>query len=145
MKQLVYYSTALRLFTDDELLAILEPARVANAATDITGMLLYVDGNFIQALEGPARALDKLFARIEADSRHYGVLKAFEMPIRQRNFVELPMGFRNMAKSDTAGIADPTDLLLLPSQARPAASRAALHLLATFNRVIGVDQQLRWA
>ncbi len=145
MKQLVYYSTALRLFTDDELLAILEPARAANAEAGITGMLLYVDGNFIQALEGPARALDRLFARIEADSRHRGVLKAFEMPIRRRNFAELPMGFRNMAKSETAGIADPTDLLLLPSQARPAASGAALHLLATFNRVIGVDQQLRWA
>lgn len=149
MKQIVYYSTALRLFSDAELLAILEPARANNSKASVTGMLLYVDGNFVQVLEGPDRTLDKLFAKIAMDPRHYDVLKAFDMPIRTRSFSDWTMGFRKFARTDTDGIDGLNEFLTQPSRtevgANDAQTGAAMRLLETFRRVVGIDQQLRWA
>lgn len=149
MKQIVYYSTALRLFSDEELLAMLEPARATNSKAGVTGMLLYVDGNFVQALEGPDRTLDKLFAKIAMDPRHYDVLKAFDMPIRTRSFSDWTMGFRKFARIDTVGTDGLNEFLTQPSRteggANGAPTGAALRLLDTFKRVVAIDQQLRWA
>jgi hypothetical protein len=49
---LVYVSVARELMSDEDLKAILEVARRKNAERNITGMLLYRSGYFIQALEG---------------------------------------------------------------------------------------------
>ena len=49
---LVYVSSAVRLFATAELLKILGKFRRNNQLLGISGLLLYKDGNFIQALEG---------------------------------------------------------------------------------------------
>ena len=50
--QLVYASRAAQPFTDAELVELLTRSRQKNDRLDVTGMLLYHDGSFIQALEG---------------------------------------------------------------------------------------------
>jgi hypothetical protein len=50
MFHIVYASSALQLFTKPELQTLLEKARQNNAKLNVTGMLLYKDGNFMQAL-----------------------------------------------------------------------------------------------
>ena len=55
---------------DDEYQAILKVARSRNAALEITGVV-YCDGAyFVQLLEGPADAVEGVFASILADPRH---------------------------------------------------------------------------
>ena len=71
---LVYVSAAVTWFSDTELRALLVQARVNNERAGITGMLLYKDGNFMQVLEGDEAAVRALFARINADRRHRGVV-----------------------------------------------------------------------
>jgi hypothetical protein len=74
MFHIVYASSALQLFTKPELQTLLEKARQNNAKLNVTGMLLYKDGNFMQALEGDMEVVTKLAGTIERDLRHKGVL-----------------------------------------------------------------------
>ena len=71
---LVYVSAAVTWFSETELRGLLTGARYRNENAGITGMLLYKDGNFMQAIEGPESAVRSLYKRIEADRRHHGLL-----------------------------------------------------------------------
>ncbi len=48
---IVYLSSATNLMTDAEIEALLVSARNSNAAQNITGVLMYLDGNFVQCIE----------------------------------------------------------------------------------------------
>lgn len=93
---LVYVSVAAQPMSDDELRDILAVSRENNGKLGITGMLLYRDRFFIQALEGEQAAVDELFDKIAADERHENVLKVYETPIEARSFGEWRMGFNKM-------------------------------------------------
>jgi hypothetical protein len=41
-----------------------------NHEANVTGVLVYHDGNFLQALEGDETAIRAIFSRIEKDPRH---------------------------------------------------------------------------
>lgn len=41
-----------------------------NRRDEITGVLAFSDGMFIQAIEGPDNAVDRLMARLRDDTRH---------------------------------------------------------------------------
>jgi len=51
MLSLIYVSTSVKLLNDEELLDILKVSRENNSGKDITGLLLYKGGNFMQVLE----------------------------------------------------------------------------------------------
>ena len=86
MFSLVYVSAAVTWFSDRELRALLAQCRLSNAQTGITGMLLYKDGNFMQALEGEERTVRALEARIAADRRHQGMVTLLSGHTAQRQF-----------------------------------------------------------
>ena len=90
---------------------MLIPAKQYNQEHDITGMLLYCDGHFIQVLEGPRDAVLSLFARIEADGRNTMVQKLIEAPIEHRCFPDWSMGFHSYNTSDLADIEGYTALI----------------------------------
>jgi acylphosphatase len=96
MISLVYISAARKLFSDQELVALLEKSRANNQRLDLTGMLLYKDGNFMQVLEGPDEAVAQLYRTIEQDPRHHGVMELLRHPVEQREFGQWSMGFRNL-------------------------------------------------
>lgn len=45
-------------------------SQTENAKQDITGLLIYCDGVFLQIIEGAAASIDALYARIARDCRH---------------------------------------------------------------------------
>jgi Sensors of blue-light using FAD len=93
MISLVYASSAVKLMTNNELDELLEKSRKNNKRLDITGMLLYKDGNFMQALEGPDENILALYAKIERDARHTGSIKLLQKQIQKREFGEWEMAF----------------------------------------------------
>lgn len=106
---LAYISIADTEMSEEELLGILEMARKHNASKDLTGLLLYRDGFFIQALEGSEKEIDALYGRIEKDSRHHTVLQIYKKAISCRRFGDWAMGFAtpNMdALKEVAGFSD---------------------------------------
>ena len=69
---LVYISSATWLMSDEELAALLMECRTNNERLQVTGMLLYKEGNFIQVLEGEQETVEQLYIKIRADVRHTG-------------------------------------------------------------------------
>ncbi|MBK1721968.1 EAL domain-containing protein [Thiocystis violacea] len=97
---ILYVSVATEPMSDDELRALLEHSRSANRARGITGFLLYLNGSFMQVLEGSRSRVEQLAQHIGQDPRHHSVRTIFEGSIRKRTFVDWSMGFRNMNHID---------------------------------------------
>lgn len=70
LMSLIYASRASEHFHEHEIPELLQRARIANAKQEITGMLLYIEGAFLQVLEGEPEIVDAAFGRILKDSRH---------------------------------------------------------------------------
>jgi Sensors of blue-light using FAD len=92
--QLLYRSRAIRDFWPDDLFELVEKSRRKNAERDLTGMLLFHQGYFLQLLEGPEQAVRGCFARVEADPRHDSVSILLEGTSAERDFPEWTMGFQ---------------------------------------------------
>jgi hypothetical protein len=93
---LIYRSVASETPTEADLHRLLEHARAANAAREVTGMLLYQNGRYMQMLEGEEEVVRSLFASIAADGRHRMVKVLASGPLTKRHFSDWSMGFRNM-------------------------------------------------
>jgi hypothetical protein len=100
MIQLVYISTAVKPFDEQELIELLHGARAKNTKLEITGMLLYKNQEFMQALEGPDKEVTALAERIAKDPRHREVRVILKTSARQREFPDWTMGFRNLDNPD---------------------------------------------
>ncbi len=85
-----------------ELDELLVQARDFNGQHAITGMLLYMGGNFCQGLEGPESAIDALMERIHHDPRHKEIRELIRAPAEAREFGTWSMGFLRAADSDNA-------------------------------------------
>ena len=95
--RLVYASKNLMQGSDAEIAQvvaqILETSRRNNAKVDVTGALLFNAGAFAQVLEGPQRAIESTFERIQRDVRHGDVTVLQCGPAEDRGFSNWSMGF----------------------------------------------------
>jgi hypothetical protein len=89
----VYVSAATREQTAAQLEQLLQESRGRNVATEITGVLLYCNGNFMQVLEGPRPAVQETFQRIEFSTRHRELVELVSEPIETREFSQWSMAF----------------------------------------------------
>jgi hypothetical protein len=102
MHQIVYTSTAAEDFSFADIKQLLLGARRRNRSLGVSGMLVFHDRTFLQALEGEQRAVNEIFAKIASDSRHQDIAILHRGPgFDQRLFGEWSMGF-----ADFTGAAD---------------------------------------
>jgi Sensors of blue-light using FAD len=134
---LVYVSAAVTWFSPSELRALLDSSRASNERAGITGMLLYKDGNFMQALEGEEAAVCGLKARIELDRRHQGMVTICSGHAEDRQFAQWSMAFVDldaMAGEPPAGYSRFMDLPLTDPSFAQAPSRCH-ELLNLFRQI----------
>ena len=81
-----YVSTASSHLEDSEIEKILHRSEKYNNKEDLTGLLLYSEGNFFQILEGEKEKTQSLFNKIQKDNRHKNIIKLFERPIDKDAF-----------------------------------------------------------
>lgn len=67
---LTYQSRARTMPSEAELNELVAKARLRNHSVNVTGMLLYEDGQFLQTLEGPPEGLNTVWQSIRQDERH---------------------------------------------------------------------------
>ncbi len=134
MFHLVYTSTAVAPFSGFELLAGLALYRAKNLRLGITGLLLYKQGEFMQALEGEEATVRSLFATIRDDPRHQHVHLLVGLEVPKRYFPRWSMGFNNLDETETSAVPDYT-----PRPDLPAAHKCgdwknsiAMRMLASF-------------
>ncbi len=102
--QLIYRSTAARPFYPGDLLALLEQSRRNNERLEITGMLLFRDGQFMQLLEGDEEVVRARFEIIAHDPRHKWVHLVMSGPSGRREFTGWSMGFDEAERSSYPAI-----------------------------------------
>ena len=136
MFQLVYISSAVVPFTKAQLLDLLAKSRENNEKSGLTGLLLYKDGNIMQALEGEEDAVRTTHARIERDSRHRGLLTLLQGPIAERQFPEWSMGLRDLRSPEVMSAPGFSPFLNTPltGQEFSANSRECEKLLLSFKK-----------
>lgn len=99
MFHLIYTSRQAQPFPPADLKKLLMNARLRNREVAVTGMLVYHDGMFLQALEGEEADVLGIYARIGKDPRHH------ELQVLHRNS---SLGKRRMFGEWSMGFADAT-------------------------------------
>ena len=135
MHQLVYVSSADSRLSEDDIKDVISRARKTNRELGVTGMLVHLDGCFLQVLEGRRERVCDLYARIAADPRHWGAKVLMEMEVPERAFPHWPMGFRRGGRDDLymAGFRALTRRALDGRITRPEA-QILLTIVKTFYR-----------
>ncbi len=88
--------------TNMDLDHILASARRRNVAEEITGMLLYYRGEFVQILEGEKKSVENIYDKfIGPDLRHTALNKVHQNTISHRSFSEWSMGFVGAAEIES--------------------------------------------
>ena len=107
--QVVYASAATENFSKVDLKNLLAQCQQNNSKINVTGMLLYCEGNFLQVIEGDLATLDTLYQKILGDPRHEDIIQIFHEPIATRAFGDWSMGYQDVSKQElenTAGLYD---------------------------------------
>lgn len=91
--QLIYSSMATEIMPKSKLYKILVQARTANALKDVTGLLVFVDGLFLQVLEGEREVVTALMKKIEGDPRHKDVKIISDSDVSSRTFAAWRMAY----------------------------------------------------
>jgi len=143
MRQLLYISNSFSDLSPAALEGILTASRHNNAQMGITGLLLYIDGGFLQMLEGEERELRELYMRIGTDRRHWNLRLMLDRQTKTRAFPDWSMGFERpcMEDPETAGMFG-VARSAIQDQLSPNAGRIVAMMLQTFYRVQHSDLPL---
>ena len=108
LHRLVYMSTAVGVLRAEELDRIYLRAKTVNARAGVTGLLLFYEGVFLQALEGPAAGVMSLAERLRKDRRHSGMITLESQTIEQRAFREAMqfVAARNLSVGEKQAFSD---------------------------------------
>lgn len=85
MISLVYVSTAVHQLNYDDLFEILRISRENNEMGLVSGLLLYMSGNFMQVLERPEELVLNIFKKIQNDKRHKHIIVLSQEPVEERS------------------------------------------------------------
>ena len=85
-----------------KLYKILVDSRVNNKFADVTGLLVYVDGNFLQVLEGEQEVVSALLEKISKDCRHEDVKVVYKTSIENRTFNSWQMAYVSPSPKELA-------------------------------------------
>ena len=139
MRQLLYVSNTSRHIPGRLLDDILAASRKNNAALGVTGMLLYLDGGFLQVLEGEDAAVSEIYAKIRRDERHWNV-KALLDREAPRSFGTWSMGFASPSASVPGDATFAITRDAIDGKLKPGAPADIVALLRTFYQVSSYTQ-----
>lgn len=137
LDSLVYVSSAVRLLSHEEIDYLLRRARERNKEYGVTGILLYIGGNFMQYIEGPQDNLDIIYKIIQEDEQHNGIILVSRETIESRQFGDWAMAYRTRDVEGYVGSPGERKLiemiLEMPGD-NPSTAQIVLHSFWSQNR-----------
>lgn len=104
LKYLAYVSRQSYILSEDAIADLLKRCRTNNAKNNITGMLIYFDGTFVQFLEGPEETINQLFSTIIKDKRHQDVILLLDGKAEKREFADWSMAYKKISPQEVSQI-----------------------------------------
>lgn len=98
--QVLYTSRETYPLRAEDLIRLLLSARERNRSADVTGVLLYRQGRFMQLLEGSEAAVRPLYAHIADDPRHGDIEVLLARPRDARLMHGWSMGYADAPTAD---------------------------------------------
>jgi len=132
--QLVYVSKATREMSAEDLTRLLIKIRPNNQLNNISGMLLFGGGAFMQVIEGAPSDIAHLFSRIQLDSRHQSIVHILEKPIAKRQFPDWSMGFREVTDEMLSTIDGLNDFFVAKSCLANMDASRAVRIMESFSK-----------
>ncbi|MFD2571906.1 BLUF domain-containing protein [Spirosoma soli] len=129
---IVYFSSSVDSFQEEDLLTILQQSRQNNLKHGITGVMLYVRGSILQVLEGEKEAVETLYKRIKQDKRHKEVIMVLNRPITQRLFPTWSMAYETITVQQLDDIKSIIDLDKKEESAATAEDHIILRTIKLF-------------
>lgn len=93
---LLYISRMKENYSKERIEDMLKLFQRGNKKYNISGLMLYYEGNIIQYIEGNKKDLYILYNNITNDIRHYNITKVIDESIMTRNFKDWSMGFKEL-------------------------------------------------
>ena len=123
IRQVVYVSQANLNLRAADMKSLLENALKNNELHGITGLLLQKKGQFMQLIEGPHEAVERLLQNLKSDTRHEHLSVLVDHMIPEREFICWLMGFETQNVAYEMSTlqeyhVDPKFLLDVPSSSR---------------------------
>ena len=128
----IYVSSAAPDISEHDALKFLNEARKANRTNDVSGMMLYIGGCFLQLLEGETTKVDIVCRKIFQDKREMRMI--LREPIAEREFPEWTMGFEAVAPLEAARLLGEPLLFDSVSRVTRIESNSAKTLLSIIGR-----------
>jgi Sensors of blue-light using FAD len=132
LRSIVYVSTAVKPMPEAELESLLIEARGLNLEAQVTGVLLYADGNFMQCFEGSEESMQVTYDRIRASKRHTGIIELLNESVSMRSFEDWFMGYRLARKSELLSLSTAQWRRQAGAAIAPKSESSGLELLKQF-------------
>ncbi len=129
-----YVSTVSPYLSDSDIEELMDYVKIHNNFLNITGILIYADGNFFQVLEGEEDTIKILFERIRKDPRHYNVIKILDNHIEDNSFSEYHSSFTII--SDRSGYKELHKFLQKEKLSNPEHFKSISYLTQKFMKLL---------
>lgn len=107
-----YMSVQTQVMTKQEVENFLFKIREKNKRLAITGVLLLIQGKFVQYIEGPAEEIEAVYAKIKTDPRHNELLLLDQGDTSTRQFKNWDMAYKEVEDNHIKSIIGHKDLNL---------------------------------
>lgn len=111
---------------DEVLRVVIAKSIQNNRLDDVTGFLVTGEGRFLQLLEGPAKAVATVYARIAQDPRHADLALIHSDAAERRLFRDWNMGQHWIGEADRGALAEAGLSRFDPGGLAPAAAEKLL-------------------
>jgi len=118
---------------DSDIEELLFNAREKNKRLAITGVLLLIQGKFIQYIEGYEEDIDKVYESIKVDTRHNDLLLLDSGYIDKRQYNSWSMAYRKVQNSEITDILGYSELNLDDLFLNPAEEKTHPVLKVLYN------------
>jgi hypothetical protein len=128
----IYASSDIPGSSEHEILKFVSQARTANREHDVSGMMLYIGGSFLQLLEGEAGGVKSVSRKIFRDKRAMRLVLREE--IAERAFPDWTMGFEAVEPLEAERLLGGSHLFTSPSNSASIDADGAKMLLSIIGR-----------
>lgn len=120
LKFVSYMSNQSQVLTNQDIENLLFQIREKNKRLAITGILLLIQGKFVQYIEGNSTEIDNVYTSIKKDSRHNELILLDSGELETRQFKDWSMAYKKVGDEEIKEIIGHTrlnldDLFLFPT------------------------------